>query len=124
MWGFFRFSFSTSFEIMLIAIAGPYNAPDELSRQKNLDRMNEMAARVYELGHIPVIGVNVALPVIRSLNTTDWYPPMMNMSLAVVERCDALLLLAESPGANRERDLMLAHGKPVYQSLEEIPRLM
>lgn len=82
---------------------------------------NEMAAKVYELGHTPVIGVNVALPVIRYLNTTDWYQPMMNISLSVLERCDALLLLAESPGANRERDLILALGKPVFLSLEEIP---
>jgi hypothetical protein len=32
-----------------------------------------------------------------------------------------LLLIAESPGALRERDLVLAKGLPVYYSDDEIP---
>lgn len=34
--------------------------------------------------------------------------------------CDALLLLAESPGANKERDLILAKGRPVFYSIDEV----
>jgi hypothetical protein len=44
----------------------------------------------------------------------------MDISLAVINACDALLLLAESPGANKERDLILAKGLPVFKSIDEI----
>ena len=46
---------------------------------------------------------------------------MMEISLAVVEKCDALLLLKESPGANLERDLIISLGKKIYTGTEEIP---
>jgi hypothetical protein len=107
---------------MIIAIAGPYSAPTEEGRQANLNRLNEAAARVLEMGHIPLIGVNAALPVVEKANVTDKYKAIMDISMAVIDKCDALLLIAESPGANRERDLILAKGLPVYYSLKEIPR--
>ncbi|HSQ60561.1 MAG TPA: DUF4406 domain-containing protein, partial [Acidobacteriota bacterium] len=50
------------------------------------------------------------------------YDAIMRISLEVVGRCDAILLIAESPGANRERDLLAAMGKPVYRALDELPR--
>lgn len=106
---------------MLLAIAGPYSADTEEQRQKNLDALNAAAARVLEKGHIPVIGVNAALPVVRQTNLADRYKAMMDISLALVDRCEGLLLLAESPGANRERDLVLGKGLPVFYSLEEVP---
>jgi hypothetical protein len=105
---------------MIIGVAGPYSAPTEEQRQANLDRMNEAAARLLEMGHIPLIGVNAALPVIAKTTVEDKYKAIMDISLAVIDRCEALLLLAESPGANRERDLILAKGLPVYYSLSEI----
>ena len=42
------------------------------------------------------------------------------MIIAVVSMCDAILMIGESPGANKERDLLLSKGKPVYNSLSEI----
>jgi hypothetical protein len=41
----------------------------------------------------------------------------------VIDKCEGLLLLAESPGANRERDLILAKGLPVFTSIDEIDDL-
>ncbi|MBA3647570.1 MAG: DUF4406 domain-containing protein [Chitinophagales bacterium] len=106
---------------MKIAIAGPYSAPTGKERQENLDAMNEAAVALYEMGHIPLIGVNAALPVLEKSEVDDEYKLIMDISMAVVESCDSLLLLKESPGANRERDLILSLGKPVYKSLEEVP---
>ena len=106
---------------MLIAVAGPYSAPTPEKRQRNLDTMNDAAAEVYRRGHIPVIGANAALPVLDSLETEDEYEVLMTISLGVVGRCDALLLIGESPGANRERDLIESKGLPVYHSIDEIP---
>jgi hypothetical protein len=105
---------------MLIAVAGPYSADTAEQRQRNLDAMNRVAAEVIRLGHVPVIGVNAALPVVEMLETEDRYWAIMKISLAVVDRCDAILMIGESPGANRERDLIAGKGLPVYWSLEEI----
>ena len=106
---------------MLIAVAGPYSAPTVDERQQNLDAMNRVAAEVMRRGHIPVIGVNAALPVVAMLEPEDRYEAIMTISLGVVGQCDALLLIGESPGANRERDLILSKGLPVYRSVADIP---
>lgn len=105
---------------MIIGVAGPYSAATEEQRQQNLDRMNEAAARLLELGHTPVIGMNAALPVLAQAMVTNTYQGIMDISLAVIGACEGLLLLAESPGANRERDLMLSRGLPVFRSIKEV----
>lgn len=108
---------------MLIAVAGPYSAASGTARQRNLDATNEAAAKVLQLGHTPVMGVNAALPVVAFLDAGhDPYEAIMTISLALVDRCDAILMVGESPGANRERDLIRAKGLPVYNSIGEIPR--
>jgi hypothetical protein len=105
---------------MIIGVAGPYSADTEAQRQNNLDTMNIAAARLLELGHIPIIGMNAALPVVEKANVEDRYKHIMEISLAVIGACDALLLLAESKGANKERDLILSKGRPVFSTIEEV----
>jgi Domain of unknown function (DUF4406) len=106
---------------MLIAVAGPYSAETKEQRQRNLDALNEAAATILKLGHIPLIGVNAALPVVECLDAdSDRYEAMMTISLALVDKCDAILMIGSSPGANRERDLVKAKGSPVYETVEEI----
>ncbi len=107
---------------MKIAVAGPYSAPTERERQENLDRMNYAAAQLLEAGHVPLIGVNAALPVLSKATMEHKYKAIMDISLAVIEHCDAIVLLAESPGANRERDVLVKKGKPVFHSAEEAIR--
>jgi hypothetical protein len=104
---------------MIIGVAGPYSAATAEQRQLNLDNMNKAAARLLERGHVPLIGMNAALPVLEHAIVPDKYQCTMDISLAVISACDALILLAESPGANKERDLMLAKGKPVFRSVED-----
>lgn len=106
---------------MIIGVAGPYSAPTAERRQANLNAMNAAAARLLEMGHVPVIGMNAALPVLEQANVADRYKAVMEISLAVISACDALLLIGESPGANKERDLILSLGKPVYTRLQDVP---
>ena len=107
---------------MLIAVAGPYSADSPEQRQRNLDLINEAAASVFKLGHIPVIGVNAALPVVECLGPdTDHYEAIMSISLALVDRCDAILVIGNSPGVNRERELIKSKGLPVYLDVNGIP---
>ena len=107
---------------MLIAVAGPYSADSNEQRQRNLDSLNEAAAVIFELGHIPVIGVNAALPIVECLGAdSDRYEAMMMISLALIDKCDAILMIGNSPGANRERDLIKSKGLPVYEDVNDIP---
>lgn len=108
---------------MIIGVAGPYSAPTEEERKRNSDAMNSAAAILYEKGHIPFIGVNMAFPIVEKVNKNNKYKVMMDISLAVIDKCDALLFIGESPGANRERDLIISKRLPVYYSIEEIPSL-
>lgn len=105
-----------------VAVAGPYSAPTEAGRQHNLDALHAAATAVAARGHVPVIGVDAALPQIGTLPEADRYEAIMRISLDLVDGCDALLLVAESPGANRERDLVLGKGLPVYRHIDELPR--
>ncbi len=50
---------------MIIGVAGPYSADTAEQRQINLDNMNKAAARLLELGHVPIIGMNAAIPVLE-----------------------------------------------------------
>src|SRR6266849_1871522 len=77
---------------MLIAVAGPYSADTPEHHQRNLDAMNEAAAGVMKLGHIPVIGVNAALPVVECLGPdANQYEAIMAISRpvnSIVRRSD------------------------------------
>lgn len=106
---------------MIIGVAGPYSAPTETQRRANLDAMNAAAARLLEMGHVPVIGMNAALPVLEQADVPDRYSALMRISLAVIGGCEALLLIGESPGANKERDLILTQGKPVFTRIQDVP---
>lgn len=106
---------------MKIAIAGPYSAPTGKERQQNLDALNEAAAAIYEMGHLPLVGVNAALPVLEKSEVDDEYKLIMDISFAIAKDCDALLLLAASADATGELEYMESQGKPVYKSLSEIP---
>lgn len=54
--------------------------------------MNQAAAEIIRLGHVPIIGVKAALPVLEFLgDNEDRYEAIMRVSLAVVDKCDAIL---------------------------------
>lgn len=96
-------------------------APTEEERAANLVRMNMAAAALAARGHFPVIGVNVALPVLQAAGLDDKHPLMMAISLAVTGRCDAGLQIGRSPGADREIARLRELGRPIYVRLEDVP---
>ena len=105
----------------MIAIAGPYSAATVEGREANLAELNRVAVAVLERGHIPVIGVNAALRVAELLPEAERYETIMSISLALVDACDAILVIGCSPGADRERELVAAKGLPVYTDISEVP---
>jgi len=110
-------------------IAGPYRAgaADPATRAANLKTLNEFAVALLRAGHVPVIGVNMALPMIEAAGgTAAAYEEIMSpVSLALVDRCDACLRIGgPSRGADDEVKRFEAAGRPVFRSLNEVPRAM
>jgi len=75
-------------------VSGPYTsgAKSAANRRRNLAIMNKAAVAVLRKGHVPIIGVNLALPIIAAAGGAKFYDEiMMPLSLAAAERCDAVL---------------------------------
>lgn len=109
---------------MWIMVAGPYRSGggDAAARTARLATMNRAALAVFRLGHVPVIGVNMALPVIDAAEGDAFDEVMMPLSLALAERCDAVLRIdGPSAGADAEVARFTAAGKPVFRAIEDIP---
>lgn len=107
-------------------ISGPYTAggADAATRAANLARMNEVALAVLRRGHVPIIGVNLALPIIEAAGASaDVFDEiMMPLSLAAADRCDGCLRVGgPSRGADDEVARFVAAGKPVWRSIDELP---
>ena len=107
---------------MIIGVAGPYSADTEAQRQANLDKLNTIAAQLLEMGHTPLIGINAGLPVVNAAAVADRREAIMQISMAVMEPCEALLVTGMSRGVEQERELFIKKGLPVYYKLDEIPQ--
>jgi hypothetical protein len=109
-----------------IMIAGPYGSGARTVEQKaqNLRALNAVAVEVFRKGHIPLIGVNLALPVIAAAGAASYDEIMMPLSLALASRCDAVLRVGgPSAGADQEVELIRSQGGIVYTSISEVPEL-
>ena len=109
---------------MWVMVSGPYSSggADERRRHKNLMAMNRAAVGVFRKGHLPVIGVNAALPLIEAAGQSAYEEIMMPVSMALAERCDAVLRIGgPSSGADQEVEYFREKGLPIYLSLDEIP---
>ena len=108
---------------MWIMVSGPYTSgsKDEAVRAANLRAMNAAALEVWKRGHVPVIGVNNALPLIEAAGREHFDSIMMPLSLAVAERCEAVLRIGgPSQGADQEVELIRQRGGKVFHSVDEI----
>ncbi len=104
-------------------ISGPYTAggADASARAANLRAMNLASVEVFRKGHTPLIGVNMALPMIEAAGPEHFDQIMMPLSLALAQRCDAVLRIGgPSRGADQETELFERAGKPVYTHLNQI----
>jgi heme-degrading monooxygenase HmoA len=107
-----------------IMVSGPYRtgSHDLTVWSKNLQQLNVAALAVFQKGHIPVLGVNMALPLITQAGSNSYNSIMMPLSLKLAERCDAVLRIGgASDGADEEVAAFRKSGRPVFTSLDEIP---
>ena len=110
---------------MWIMIAGPYKsgAPTAEAQAANLRTLNQAAVALHRAGHVPVIGLNMALPMIEAAGGTAaaYQELMAPVSLALVERCDACLRIGgPSAGADGMVELARSLGQQVFYSVEEV----
>jgi len=109
---------------MWIMIAGPYRsgANSEADRVQNLANLNRAAYELFRKGHVPVVGVNCALPLIAAAGSDAYESIMMPLSLAMADRCDAVLRLGGfSLGADEEVERIRSRGGVAYYSVAEVP---
>ena len=115
---------------MLILIAGPYRSgtnDDPLLMKQNLDRLEAAALPLFRLGHIPMIGEWVALPLLEIAGSTrpgdEAYEEILYpVAHRLLLKCDAVLRLeGASKGADEDVRIAKERGLEIYYRLEDIP---
>ena len=115
---------------MFILIAGPYRSgtnDDPLKIAANVHLMESFALPIFRMGHIPVLGEWVALPLTHLAGSKKIGDELFNeifhpIAERLLEKCDAVLRVG---GASQGADLMLEIGRKrnlhIYFALDEIP---
>lgn len=115
---------------MLILIAGPYRSgtnDDPQLMQQNLDRLQAAALPIFRLGHIPMIGEWVALPLLKLAGSTkpgdEAYEEILYPAAhRLLSKCDAVLRLeGASKGADEDVRIAKEKGLKIYYKIEDIP---
>ena len=116
---------------MLILIAGPYRSgtnDDPVLMQKNLNRLESVALPLFRLGHIPMIGEWVALPLLHLAGSKkpgdEAYEEILYpVAKRLLTKCDAVLRLeGASKGADEDVRMAKEKGLKIYYRLEDVPR--
>jgi hypothetical protein len=115
---------------MMILIAGPYRSgtnDDPALMRRNLERLESVALPLFRMGHLPVIGEWVALPLLKLAGSKKpgdaayeeiLYPTAKRM----LEKCDAVLRLeGASKGADVDVRIARERGLAVYYSVQDVP---
>lgn len=114
---------------LLVFIAGPYRSGtgdrDELIAA-NVHAMQDAAVRVAALGHVPVLGEWITLPLIEAAGgqrgDAVWDRVFHPHAQALLERCDLLLRIGgASAGADAMVQAALARGVGVHYALASLP---
>jgi len=114
---------------MMILIAGPYRSgtnDDPILIEKNVQAMASTALQVYRLGHLPVLGEWLALPLIEAAGSkiigdetfNDLFHPV---AVRLIDNCDAILRIGgPSKGADHMVSTGRLKGKLVLHSITEL----
>jgi hypothetical protein len=115
---------------LMILIAGPYRSgtgDDPQKMAENLRRLEQASLPIFRVGHIPMIGEWVALPIWNVAGGKEvgdaLYDEILHPTAGrLIERCDAVLRLeGASKGADNDVRLANERGIPVYYSIEDLP---
>ena len=115
---------------MMILIAGPYRSgtgddPEKIAA--NVHLMESYALPIFRLGHIPVLGEWIALPLVYLAGSQKLGDEAFNeifhpIAERLLKKCDAILRVGgASQGADRMVEVGRKHGLQILSNLEEIP---
>ena len=107
-----------------VFVTGPYSAPTEEDVARNIQRAVDVGRIVFERGYFPVVPHVLVRPYYNAADRRGpfAYEALMQYTLALVRKCEILLIYDHSPGADREWRLAEALGKPVYFDVDELPQ--
>ena len=116
-------------------VAGPYGLVSKTpeQRRQNLEAFRAAALAIQAKGHVPVVGLFLALPIALDLTTPVWEQDVTTLqfhlvdelSRAAASRCDAVLrLTGESEGADAEVKIIRDHGGQIFRSIAEVPNVV
>lgn len=115
---------------LMILVAGPYRSgtnDDPALIAKNVEAMTQTALALFRLGHLPMLGEWLALPLIEAagskrIGDSAFDEIFHPVSRRLVSRCDGCLRIGgASAGADEMVAIARQHGKAVYLSIDEIP---
>lgn len=114
----------------MILIAGPYRSgtgDDPEKMAANVRLMEEYALPIFRLGHIPVLGEWLALPLSDLAGSKQVGDEAFNevfhpVAERLLDKCDAVLRVGgQSQGADLMVEVARTKGLQIYTRLEEIP---
>lgn len=115
---------------LMILVAGPYRSgtnDDPKRIQENVDAMTSTALKLFRLGHLPVLGEWLALPLIEHAGSRQIGDKIFDeifhpISRDLVVRCDACLRIGgPSKGADEMVSLARNSGKRIFLDFAEVP---
>lgn len=115
---------------MLILIAGPYRGgtnDDPALMEKNLRNLESVALPLFRMGHVPMIGEWVALPLLHLAGSTKpgdpvWDAIQYPVAHRLLQKADAVLRLeGASKGADEDVRIATERGLAIYYRLEDVP---
>ena len=115
---------------MMILIAGPYRSgtgddPEKIAA--NVRTMESYALPLFRLGHIPLLGEWLALPLVHLAGSKQLGDDAFNeifhpIAERLLEKCDAVLRVGgESKGADQMVEIARQNGLKIFTELEQIP---
>ena len=117
---------------MMVLIVGPFRSGtgnDPALMALNLECLERTALEVYRLGHLPVIGEWVALPLMRRAGMKEIGDPVYEefaypASHRLLRCCDAIFRVeGKSGGADADVQLAKELGMPIFHDLNELPKI-
>jgi hypothetical protein len=114
---------------MLILIAGPYRSgtnDDPGKMLANVRYMESFALPIFRLGHIPLLGEWLALPLVHLTDSRQVGDEAFNeifhpIAERLLEKCDGVLRVGgASKGADQMVEVARRYGLKIYTKLEQI----
>ncbi len=99
-----------------ILVAGPYRSgtnDDPALIARNVKAMTDTALELYKMGHLPVLGEWIALPLIEAAGSAQGGDNIFNdifhpTAIRLIAHCDAVLRIG---GPSSGADEMVRHGR-------------